>query len=66
MEASERRRAELILKETDVKGASIVYCSSRKRVDELADELRRAGRPAFAYHAGLDSRCSRQGAPAFS
>jgi ATP-dependent DNA helicase RecQ len=54
MEASERRRAELILAEADVAGASIVYCSSRKRVDELADELRRAGRPAFAYHAGLE------------
>ena len=39
MEASERRRAELILNETDVEGASIVYCASRKRVDELASEL---------------------------
>jgi ATP-dependent DNA helicase RecQ len=54
MEASERRRAELILAETGVAGASIVYCSSRKRVDELANELRRSGRPAFAYHAGLE------------
>ena len=54
MEASERRRAELILNETDVEGASIVYCASRKRVDELTGELRRAGRPAFAYHAGLE------------
>jgi ATP-dependent DNA helicase RecQ len=42
------------LMETDVAGASIVYCSSRKRVDELAAELRRGGRPAFAYHAGLE------------
>ena len=66
MEASERRRAELILTETDVEGASIVYCASRKRVDELADELRRAGRPAFAYHAGLERRRARKGAPAFS
>jgi ATP-dependent DNA helicase RecQ len=55
MEASERRRAELIFLETDVKGASIVYCASRKRVDELTNELRRGGRPAFAYHAGLDA-----------
>ncbi len=37
------------------KARPIVYCSSRKRVDELADELRRAGRPAFAYHAGLEA-----------
>ena len=56
MEASERRRAERILEQTDVKGASIVYCSSRKRVDELAGDLRRAGRPAFAYHAGLTAQ----------
>jgi len=54
MEPRERRRAERILDETDVDGASIVYCSSRKRVDELADDLRRSGRPAFAYHAGLE------------
>jgi ATP-dependent DNA helicase RecQ len=55
MEGSERKRAEIILRETDVKGASIVYCASRKRVDELTDELRRLGRRAFAYHAGLDA-----------
>ncbi len=55
MEARERRRAELILNETDVEGASIVYCASRKRVDELTGELRRAGRPAYAYHAGLEA-----------
>jgi ATP-dependent DNA helicase RecQ len=54
LEASDRRRTELILRETEVNGASIVYCSSRKRVDELVEELRREGRPAFAYHAGLD------------
>ena len=46
MEASSRRRMERILEETDVVGASIVYCSSRKRVDELVLELQRprAGR----------------------
>ena len=65
MEASERRRAERILEETDVKGASIVYCSSRKRVDELAEELRRAGRPAFAYHAGLEPDVRETGSPHF-
>jgi ATP-dependent DNA helicase RecQ len=54
MEASERRRTEIVLAEANVKGASVVYCASRKRVDELTVELRRAGRPAFAYHAGLD------------
>ncbi len=55
MEGNERRRTANILEETDVEGASIVYCSSRKRVDELTEELRREGRPAYAYHAGLDA-----------
>ena len=55
MEASERRRGDLILEETAVDGAAIVYCSSRKRVDELTEDLRAAGRPAFAYHAGLEA-----------
>jgi ATP-dependent DNA helicase RecQ len=53
MEGRERLRAERILDESDVDGASIVYCASRKRVDELAEQLKRAGRSAFAYHAGL-------------
>jgi ATP-dependent DNA helicase RecQ len=54
-EGRQRRRTERILEETDLEGASIVYCSSRKRVDALTEELRDAGRPAFAYHAGLDA-----------
>jgi ATP-dependent DNA helicase RecQ len=49
----ERNRTERILQETDLEGASIVYCASRMRVDELTEELREAGRPAFAYHAGM-------------
>ncbi len=55
MEASSQRRTERIVEETDVSGASIVYCSSRKRVDELVIELQSEGRPAFGYHAGMDA-----------
>ena len=55
MEAGAKRRAERILEETDVDGASIVYCSSRKRVDELVGDLRKGGRPTYAYHAGLEA-----------
>jgi len=33
--------------------AGIVYCLSRKRVEEVADKLSAAGFPAAAYHAGL-------------
>ena len=35
--------------------AGIVYCQSRKRVEEIADTLHGAGINAMAYHAGLDS-----------
>ena len=34
--------------------SGIVYCASRRRAEELADELRRRGRRAVPYHAGLD------------
>ena len=35
--------------------AGIVYCQSRKRVEDIADTLQGAGINAMAYHAGLDS-----------
>jgi ATP-dependent DNA helicase RecQ len=34
--------------------AGIVYCSSRRRTEELAAEFASAGRRALPYHAGLD------------
>jgi ATP-dependent DNA helicase RecQ len=38
------------------KGQSgIVYCSSRKRTEELADALSKSGFRALPYHAGLDT-----------
>src|SRR5690606_36295600 len=35
--------------------AGIVYCSSRRKVDGLADALRQRGITAAAYQAGLDA-----------
>lgn len=35
--------------------SGIVYCMSRKKVDEFAETLRINGISALAYHAGLDS-----------
>ena len=35
--------------------AGIVYCSSRRKVDELTEALRQRGISAAAYHAGLDA-----------
>ncbi len=34
--------------------SGIVYCASRRRAEELAEELNRAGRRALPYHAGMD------------
>ncbi len=36
--------------------AGIVYCQSRKKVEQLAETLVAAGIPALPYHAGLDTR----------
>jgi ATP-dependent DNA helicase RecQ len=35
--------------------SGIIYCLSRKRVDELAAKLSAEGWPALPYHAGLDA-----------
>jgi ATP-dependent DNA helicase RecQ len=35
--------------------SGIVYCQSRKRVEEVAARLSEAGLPALPYHAGLDN-----------
>ncbi|RZJ16314.1 MAG: DNA helicase RecQ, partial [Haliea sp.] len=40
--------------------AGIVYCQSRKRVDEVAGMLQDAGLKAAAYHAGLDAAVRQQ------
>ncbi len=40
--------------------AGIVYCQSRKRVEEIAGMLEGAGIKAMAYHAGLDSGLRQQ------
>ncbi len=41
------------VKKTD--GAGIIYCLSRKKVDELTHKLLQDGVKALPYHAGLDS-----------
>ena len=46
-------------------GAGIVYCLSRRRVDELASKLHGEGVRAAPYHAGLDSITRRDTQDAF-
>lgn len=55
-ESRNRQRLAVILAEVPPEGAVIVYAASRKKVEELARDLRAAGAPAFAYHAGLDAK----------
>ena len=46
-------------------GAGIVYCLSRRRVDELATELQSHGIRALPYHAGLEAQIRRDNQEAF-
>ena len=55
--AKTNRPAQLLKLMEDVKGQSgIVYCLSRKNVEETAKALVSAGYNALPYHAGLDSQ----------
>jgi ATP-dependent DNA helicase RecQ len=49
----------------DKGGAGIVYCLSRKRVDELAERLQGDGVRALPYHAGLEADTRRENQEAF-
>jgi ATP-dependent DNA helicase RecQ len=40
--------------------AGIIYCSTKKQVDQLAAELAARGWPALPYHAGLDADTRRR------
>jgi ATP-dependent DNA helicase RecQ len=46
-------------------GAGIVYCLSRKRVEEIAARLSADGLRALPYHAGLDAETRRANQDAF-
>jgi len=52
-EASEAKRLALIEEAIAPEGATIVYCSSRNRVEEISADLRKKGFSSYAYHAGL-------------
>ena len=48
------------IREQHLGDAGIVYCQSRKRVEEVADLLQREGIDALPYHAGLDADVRRK------
>lgn len=59
------RSYEHLLAQARAGGAGIVYCLSRRRVDELAAQLLGAGVRARPYHAGLDADIRRDNQEAF-
>ncbi len=42
-----------------LKGSGIIYCMSRKMVDEIANNLQEDGIKALPYHAGMDDKSRR-------
>jgi ATP-dependent DNA helicase RecQ len=48
--------AELVQQIRQTPGSGIIYCLSRKRVEEIAEKLRKDNISALPYHAGLDNK----------
>jgi ATP-dependent DNA helicase RecQ len=61
---SKRSYEELLAQARDG-GAGIVYCLSRRRVDELSAQLQSDGVRVLPYHAGLDAPTRRDNQEAF-
>jgi len=62
-EDAERQALRLLERYKDQSG--IIYCFSRKQVDELAESLQRRGVAVRPYHAGLDDDTRRRNQEAF-
>jgi ATP-dependent DNA helicase RecQ len=62
---NKRTYDELLARARSSDGAGIVYCLSRKRVDELAAQLQADDVRALPYHAGLEAEVRRRNQEAF-
>lgn len=51
-----KQRVLKFLRQTHAGEAGIIYCLSRKKVDEIADWLRKEGLDALPYHAGMEKQ----------
>ena len=60
-----KRSYDEVLQRARLSHSGIVYCLSRKRVDELAEQLQADGIRALPYHAGLDADTRRDNQEAF-
>jgi ATP-dependent DNA helicase RecQ len=64
-EKTKRTYDELLELARQSRAAGIVYCLSRRRVDEIAMQLKSDGIAALPYHAGLDTQTRREHQEAF-
>ena len=55
-QSNEQTYVNLLRQIKKLQGSGIVYCLSRKRVDEIASRLREDGIEAIPYHAGLGNK----------
>jgi ATP-dependent DNA helicase RecQ len=60
-----KRSYDEVLAQARAGGAGIVYCLSRRRVDELTSQLQSDGVRVRPYHAGLDAQTRRDNQDAF-
>ncbi|MGI9331977.1 MAG: DNA helicase RecQ, partial [Gammaproteobacteria bacterium] len=60
LKASGRQQLLRFMREHHANDAGIVYCMSRRKVDELAEWLCAQGFSALPYHAGLDAATRRR------
>jgi ATP-dependent DNA helicase RecQ len=58
--ANARQQLEAFLDAEHANDAGIIYCLSRKKVEETAEWLKSRGWDALPYHAGLDARIRNQ------
>ena len=55
-QGTEQSYIDLLRQIKKIQGSGIVYCLSRKRVNEIAERLREDGVEAIPYHAGLGNK----------
>ena len=60
-----RELREMVAEDLETDGVSIVYCGTRKRVEEIGTSLHAEGMPVTIYHAGLPDDDRRKAQEAF-
>lgn len=53
---NEIKQLDQFIKDSHPEETGIVYCLSRKKVEQVTEQLQKLGHNAFAYHAGIDPK----------